>query len=489
MARLGIYSRMVMLALAVASGWIAPAWAEDAAAPVQGVILVDICSARRDHMSGFGYDRPTTPNLDAFMNEATVFERAWAQSAWCLPNFATLLTGARPEVHQQLNSGDARPQPVDGLETLAGVLQQAGMATGGFSASRFLGDSYRFLQRGFDLFVNLPDPEVPADQALPFEQRLPAILEWLRTHREQRFFLYVTVDDLHAPYRAADPKLFDPAYAGFFDEVSPSVKFDRLYNGEPVSEPEPKLVAAVEEFRRDERHQRHLVARYDASLHHVDRLMGTFFDELKQLGVWDTSLVIVTADHGEQLGEHGLLGHTQALYEPILGVPLIIKHPALAGGGRNTQLVERIDIPATVLDAAGIAPSEHPQFTGDSLMPILEGRSVAWKSHIFASSKPTRMGVSDPLDWSIEERAVRDARYKLLWHSYKEQPYELYDLEQDPAELHDLVLDRPEVFQQLKARLDAYASDGGMELPVEAPAAAGVLPTMLPAGRAAQPAH
>lgn len=490
MARLRTYSLSLMMALGMASGWTAPAWAEDAAALVQGIVLVDICSARQDHMSGFGYARPTTPNLDAFMQDATVFERAWAQSTWCLPSFTTLLTGTRPEVHRQLNSGDAMPAPVDALETLAGVLKQAGFATAGFSASRFLRDNYSFLHRGFDVFVNQPDPAQPAEEALPFERRLPAIQEWIRAHRGQRFFLYVTIDDLHAPYYADDPKRFDPTYAGVLDHVAPGVKLGRLYNGESVPDPDPTLVAAVEEFRRDERHLRHLAARYDASLNYVDRMAGALFDELKQQGMWDTSLIVVTADHGEQLGEHGLIGHTQGLYEPLLSVPVMVKHPIAARGQRMTQLVERIDIPATALEAAGVAQADHPQFTGDSLMPLLAGQPVSWKTHIFASSKPTRLGGTDPTDARVEERAVRDARYKLTWYGYKPQPYELYDLEQDPGELRNLVTEQPEMVQALKSQLDAYASRfSPPDVSVNAPPSAATVsaPGGLPVGAAAAP--
>ncbi len=423
------------------------------------VIVIDICSLRADHVGAYGYNRPTTPNLDEFAKQATTFNNFWTESGWCLPNFATMLTGTRPEVHQLTFVSS---QLSASITTLAEILGNNGFATAGFSGSRYLSPntSTRGLDKGFQTFINPYTSEADtAMGAASYSKNEAAVQKWIADNKDKPFFLYVTIDDLHSPYTHADnPKLFDPNYSGILDTVNADLFFTRVYNGETnVAGADEKTIAGVKEFKKDPKNLANLIARYDAGIVTVDSLAGRLFQTLKENGLLDNSLIIVTAHQGEQLGEHGQLGHITGIYEPILSVPFFIRYPGVAdNGARISKLAERIDIPATILDTAGLLDKYKAQYTGTSLLPLLRDPATAWKEFIFASSKPTWIpSTGEP---SIEERAVRNDRYKLLWYGYKKPAYELYDLQTDPGETKNLADKLPDVFSELKSQLDSYAA-------------------------------
>jgi arylsulfatase A-like enzyme len=244
----------------------------------------------------------------------------------------------------------------------------------------------------------------------------------------------------------------DPGYAGVaLDTRTWTVPFARAYSGEAQGWPE-ELGPLVEAFRSGPRHLAHLSARYDAGVRDMDAGVGRLLDRLKAAGLEKDTVVLLTADHGESLGEHGLLGHTQGLYEPTLRVPLIVlepRRPELAGR-RVKALVERGDLMPTLLDWAGAAP---PPLPGRSLDPLLGDPAAPWRRYAFASQRRNLAG-NDGTEALIDERAVRDERWKLLW-SLDREP-RLYDLLDDPGETRDLARERPEVAARLSQELSAW---------------------------------
>lgn len=417
------------------------------------IIVIDICSLRADHMSTYGYERKTTPHIDSFADEATTFDNFWTQSGWCLPNMATMLTGTRPEVHKMTY---INTKLASSVTTLAQILGDNGYTTGGFSGSRYLVPNTYGLEKGFDTFT---DPYTSKDVAMgsaSYHENRPAVEKWIGDNKDNSFFLYVTIDDLHSPYsHSDDPNLFDPEYDGILNKVSADLLFDRIYNGESTVNDDPKTVAAVQEFKKDPKNLANLIARYDAGVLQVDEMVGGLLQTLKDKGVWDDSLIIITSHQGEQLGEHGQLGHINGIYEPILRVPLLVRYPGVADDGATiSALTERIDIPSTVLDAAGLLGANGSQFSGTSLLPVLTDKGFKGKEYIFASSKPTWVPTTG--EPSIEEYAVRNDQYKLLWYKYKNPQYELYDLKNDPLETKNLTASLPEIFSTLKTELNSY---------------------------------
>jgi arylsulfatase A-like enzyme len=408
--------------------------------PPLNIVVIDVCSARADHFGAFGGPAGLTPGLDAFAKDAAAFENFWAQSTWCLPNYATLLTGHRPEVHGLV--ADAPFRRLSEWEgTLAGRLRRAGYRTGAFSSGAHDLKTWD-LDRGFDVYVDhFSTDEAKAGR---FADSIPDIERFIDQSGGRPFFVYATVDDLHTPYQT------DAPYDGGPDTATLSVDFFRAYNGIPPPPGSP-LSERLEAFRRDPGALAAVEKRYRASLRSVDRSVSKFLAGLKKRGLWDKTIIVVTADHGESLGEHGLLGHTEGLYETTLRVPTLIHHPRFprAAGSRISALAERIDLTPTLLESAA-APFADLELQGKSLRPLLANPSAPWRRVAYASSK--RQLPAE--DWAIDERAVRDERWKLIW-SGASRRWLLFDLANDPGELKDFSAERPDVVSRLALDLMA----------------------------------
>lgn len=413
-------------------------------------VFVDICSLRADHMGAYGYSRPTTPKLDALAKSGVLFENAMSQSSWCLPNYASLFTGQRPEVHGlYTNTPVGLP---DFSTTLAERLRDNGYRTAAFSGGVYMIPEWG-LSRGFDTYVNLFSTSVPNRVPAPVEDNLAGVYSWLSSTSAQHgepFFLYVAVDDLHAPYHADHPDRFDPGYKGIArDTDTMGVPFARAFSGE-ASGYSAEIAAKARAFKKDPGALTYYRAHYDAALATTDERVGELLARLKKLHLDKNTVVIVTADHGEMLGEKGLLGHTSGLYEGVLHVPLIVRDPAFRAraGTRLKQLVERVDLMPTILDRAGVDYSDL-SLQGRSFLPLLQDPHAPWRDVAYASS---HRNLAKDLDRSIDERVERDARWKLVSYAYR-SGFELYDLKNDPHETRDVAAEHPEVVARLAFRL------------------------------------
>lgn len=421
------------------------------------VVVLDICTARVDHMGFGGYSKATTPGMDKVAKESVVFTKAWAQSSWCLPNYASLFTGHTPEVHGQYTNIPFRDLP-SFETTLAEKMKEAGYRTGGFTGGVYFLPAWG-LSRGFDHFQN----DFSTAEAIPgrFADSAPALMKWMEKDPKKPFFAYATVDDLHAPYQGGDPEALDPGYEGVVHSTAVrNIRFYRAYNGEPLPEGDP-LNKAVETFKKDPRALAHLTAHYDAAIMDADKAISAFIAQLKKKGLWDKTVVIITGDHGELLGEQGLLGHTEGLYEGVLHVPMVVHHPRYPGGKKVDALVQRIDLMPTILEVGG-ASAEGLDVQGKSLVPLIKGsEKPGARRYAFASNK---RNMAQQTDFLIDERAVRDERWKLLWQRYKGK-YQLYDLQNDPLELEDVADQHPEVVSRLSFELLARAEETRSKTP------------------------
>ncbi|MFZ2300224.1 MAG: sulfatase [Candidatus Moraniibacteriota bacterium] len=435
------------------------------------IIVIDICSLRKDRLGAFGSQAGLTDNLDMFAKESATFPNFWTESGWCLPNFATMLTGMRPDAHRQtlvLPNNTASASLLENLEMLPEILRARGFTTAGFSGSRYLSqefwpaDTYTKggLLRGFDTFAN-PYRFSYEDNhmgSMSVEENFPRIKEWLAQKTDKSRFLYVTIDDLHSPYRMddADAVRVEALYDGPMKNSLLSMKVMRLFNGEKQNNITADEIRAAAELKNNPKALEYVRARYDASVKRTDRLFGELVGELKASGQWDNSVVIVTAHQGESLGENGKLGHTgSGLSGEIVNVPLFIRYPGTTNGETVSALAERADIPATILDIVGVLKT-HPQFGGASLLGWLgKTTPIQWKKYIFASSQRTMIPAATTQ--AIDERAVRNERYKLVWYGYQKNPYALYDIVADPLEQKNIISTEPSVFQELKAQLDLNA--------------------------------
>ncbi len=440
---------MMTMRRTLLAGLLLSASAAAGAAPRQpNFVFLDICSIRADHLGAYGYRaRRVTPNMDRLAKHSALFENAWAQSSWCLPNYASLFTGQVPEVHGDYTN---TPHPLPEFEaTLAGELKNAGYRTAAFSGGVYMIPAWG-LDKGFDTYVNIFSTSEPDHLPASFGDNLASVERWVGESKDRPFFAYVAVDDLHEPYRSKDPDKYDPGYRGVADDTETlSVPFSRAYDGEP-GDYSAELLARVKAFRKDPRSLKHLIARYDASLNQADDEVGAFLRRLKAMGLDKNTIVVITGDHGEMLGDHGLLGHTEGLYQGVLHVPLIVHDPTrpATAGRKYPQLVERLDLMPTLLDMAGLDFS-NLGLQGRSLLPLLDGGPSSWRHYAFASSK---RNVGRMTDRIIDERAARGQRWKLIDDLYK-PGFELYDLQSDPGETKNLAAQRPDVVSRLSFQL------------------------------------
>ena len=349
----------------------------------RNLVLITIDTLRADRLGAYGSTTVATPNLDRLAREGAMAMHASAQVPLTRPSHTSLLTGLYPAEHGIRDNVSPPLRP--GVPLLAEILQQHGFRTGAFVSSIVL-SKQSGLGRGFATYAD--QFEIGEDDARflnTIQKRgdttVAEAAAWLRQPGSERRFAWVHLYDPHDPYEPPEP--YATRYAG------------RLYDGE---------VAWSDE----------LVGRLDAVL--------------AETGLRDNTLLVVTADHGEGLDEHGEAVHGFFVYETTLHVPLIVRGPRVTPGTKVESVTRSIDVMPTVLDLLGLADAT-PAVSGRSVAPALAGKAMA--------DEPTFAESLTPLihyGWS-DLRALRDGRWKYI---LAPRP-ELYDLDQDPGELKNLV--------------------------------------------------
>ena len=487
------YALGLWAVLAIATG-IVPAWTEAihrASAPrppagAPNVILIVLDTVRADNLGLYGYDRPTTPNLEAFARRGVRFNQARATAPYTLGTHASLFTG-----YWMSRTSVRVDAPLDGSRTtLAEHLRDRGYATAGFVGNIFYGSAHYGLDRGFvryhDVPGNITRRVTPREFArscglgeaivtylerkwrilAPMQrQRLDAgqvnreALAWLdgSARGDRPFFLFLNYFDAHSPYALPPetPRMFAHRSP---EGVEVAMKRVRELEGDGTHG-SPEIASLRAEVHSDLRDL------YDDGISWIDRKLGELFDDLEKRGLVENTLVVLTADHGEMLGEHGLIGHGDSLTRPVVHVPLIVvggRGMPVPRGAAVDRPVSLRSVPATVLDLMG-DPSPDA-FPGPSLRTVWEGRGdagpiVSEMDHMHWLPRSSRMPVAyGPMKLLTEGR----------W-SYHRQDHEslglqehLFDLEVDPGECHDLAADSTHraTLEALRRRLDAAFAPG-----------------------------
>ncbi len=370
------------------------------------VVFVILDAARARQFGSYGYHRDTTPEMDRIAADGVVFDKAYTPAVYTLGAMSSVWTSQYPDRHH----GDVSfqsPLPRDRL-TLAEVLSGQGIQSAGFVATAVPG-AFNGFDRGFSDFHEVWQ-EV-GSRADAFRQVVPP---WVEAHRDRRFFLYVHYREPHFPYDPEPP--FDTRWGpdgpipkaarrdmGFFREIN--------QGRQPFSEEE----------------QAHLVRLYDGNLAYVDREVGELRRTLEEAGIWDETVFILAADHGEELWEHGWIGHNVHVYEPSARIPLIVRFPAGVGprGTRVDTPVDLVDIAPTVADVFGVRDQggADREFQGRSLLPVILGA-------------PGRPFVVSRTVWERPRYALRDGRWTLVYDTANGSE-ELFDTAADPEEMED----------------------------------------------------
>ena len=376
------------------------------------VIIHLIDTLRFDHVGALGYDGNTTPRIDAFTAEGSLFPRAYAQSSWTRATVASILTGLHPSSHATTGRLDALPEDA---RTLAEILRDVGYQAGGFVANPNVTASTGFGQ-GFEPFEYLRHPE-GGDRFVGSDVLVRRGLDWIDARDPARpFFLYLHAMDPHDPY---DPP---PALR---DRFAPGVEDPETGSAEMMKALDLGTRTASEELRRD------LLALYDGSIASADAGFGDLLDGLEGRGLHDDTVIVLVSDHGEEFLDHGWWKHGKTLFEDQIRILLAFRLPRVAGGGRPGTVAQQIDVVPTLLDHLGI-----PRPGG------LAGRSL-----LGAIADPSGPHPSPPVFAELaldgrEVQAVIDRSRKLIRYGAYDRPRPaatLFDLDANPAETEDRI--------------------------------------------------
>ena len=404
------------------------------------VIVIVVDTLRADHVGAYGYDREVTPHLDRRAGEGALFENALAPSSWTLPSFGSLFTGQIPSRHAAGMSPGEPKNPFTKLDrsvrTLAEVLSENGYATAAVVNNAWLGPAFD-MSRGFDSWDFAPSGERLGRRA---DEVVGRALVWLEEHPAQEPFLLVV--HLFDPHMSYDPP--ETTRGRFTAERGGALELP-VTRTWLVREEVDKLSPADREF---------ITAAYDEEIAFVDEQLERFFSELESRDLLDRSIVLLTADHGEELFDHGGFEHGHSMYQELLRVPLIAWSPEIRPG-RHDQAVSLIDLFPTILDGAGLATPDG--LAGSSLWPLLTG----------SGELEPRALISEGTLYEAEKKAVVRWPMKLVVE-FPELELQLYDLTSDGDERRELAGEEPELAGRMLEELrDAVISAGDLRSPDE----------------------
>jgi len=404
----------------------------DRAGAAKNLLLISLDTTRADHLSAYGYERPTSPRIDALAESGHRFEAAYTVMPSTLPAHAAMFTSLHPRELGVLSNGATVPTTA---YTLAERLAESGFATAAFVSAVPL-HARLGIDQGFDHY-----DEPPVKR--PANETRERALDWLRRREGERFFAFVHFYDPHTWYEAPAPS--------------------RARFGVPAGRQPP-----VRDFVRDpaalsRAARAHAVAAYDAEIHFADSQVGALLDALAELGLRADTVVVVTSDHGETLDEllesYGYaFDHGEFLHGRELRVPLVLSLPPGALGlperGVHDAVVSILDIMPTLLDLLGVACAAP--CSGRSLVPLLAGEPLA-PQPAFAErrhlTEQERRAPQSP--WLAGEEASVTSG---AWHFVEGggRPAALFDRLADPAETVDLAAARPEVAARMQRLIDAW---------------------------------
>lgn len=418
------------------------------------IVVVVLDTVRADRLSLYGYERDTTPRLKELARESSVYTNAWSPAGWTAPAHASLFTGLRPERHGLLRG--TRNYLLAETPSLPDFLQKAGYRTGCFTNNNSISPAFG-LTRGFEhvepLYLEL-EREYPW---APETHR--RALEWVAEQRAagKPFFLFINDMEAHFPYT--------PPARTLERFVSPEEAKAALQWAQGIDT--VNLVAHSTDLKEfDATALKRLGDLYDAEIRALDRAVGDLVDELRRTGALENTLLVVTADHGENLGDHGLMDHMFSIHKTIRHVPLLVRWPEkFAAGARVEHVVRLEDVFPTILEAAGVAAP--PDLDGASLMGDVSGRiarAVLDPPRDYMSYFMRTTGATfnvEPFLAGI--RGVFDGRHHYL--SYTDGRERLYDVTADPKEERDLAGVEPAVVEHLRELVVTSPSSRGRDAP------------------------
>lgn len=442
------------------------------------IVLIVWDTVRAQQLSAYGYHRKTTPVFDKLASEGVLFQRATANSCWTLPTHASMFTGLLPRTHAASNGGYAKLAKE--RKTIAEFLSEAGYETVGLSANHISAGRRTAISQGFQLFHE-PRPSaetaaVPAqvlrmlfypydDGAMAIER---ALRRWLLSRREidKPYFLFVNLFEPHDLYRARSDLV----------EMSPGITLAEARKWSKASDAR-RLVVGPGRKDDTERSWQGLRDLYDGEIRYVDHMTGNLLSLLRAAGEpASNSLLIVTSDHGENLGEHDLGDHIFSVHDTLLHVPLVLSWPGhISKGTRDHRRIATIDLFATIAEAAGLAEDVYASSASSSLLGMGEqSPSNARKTPVVAEAWPAPITLEQVVDkykfatpqgrFNTALFAIYDGDWKYIRGSGQGRE-QLFNLGTDPKEEHDLSAQEPERCARMSDMLDKWLDETPNNMP------------------------
>ena len=445
------------------------------------VIIYVLDALRADHLSCYGYERETSPHIDALAREGVVFENCFTSSTWTRPVAASILTGTYPAVHRTRTRHDMFST---NLTRLPQVLKAGGFETAGFSTIGHLASELGF-DEGFDRYYDLfRDPIILAKRrkldtakegllhaagqeiALPQAEDVHDFLfPWLEENQATSTLNFIWSIETHIPYivpntfRHFSSSSFSQPNEGGYDDLRSATAADR----------------------------QRIIDLYDDVIRYNDHCIGKIVSHLKALGIYEDTLFVIVSDHGDAFYEHGTYGHGYAPHEELIHVPMVMRFPGgQYGEQRVPGLVELIDIFPTMMAVVGLAPGMvgSTLVQGHNLLPLLDGRRSQVREYVFSDTQalefhnrylsvrsqrwkyiqveqPKR---NEPMFAStvkhiIERRMIFDilrAPRHFLRHYFSSTSRYLFNLEADPGEQYNMAAERPDLVSQFQQVLESW---------------------------------
>ena len=439
------------------------------------MIIYVLDALRADHLSCYGYERETSPHIDALAREGVVFENCFTPATWTRPVAASILTGVYPGVHKVQTRLDKFSPSVTRLPEL---LQASGFRTAAFSAIGQVSSETGF-DRGFDGFLDLyKEPSIRdtrgKSSALSYGEKQEVamaltedinrfLFPWLKRNKANNAFALAWSIDTHDPY-------------------IPPEGFDIFVDGKSRGENNIRLHQATQKDVKK------LVDLYDSVIYYVDYGIAQLIDRLKALELYDDSMIIITSDHGEAFYEHGFFSHGTIPYDELIRVPLIIKFPDSIGAGqRIDSLTQLIDIFPTILRVAGIE-YDSSLVQGRDLLSLVEEREDSLHFYVYSETQSLpflkkhfsvrnhhwKYICTQFPKWTVAH-LISFARYALrhrLWSKFLANPShlsqryghdqsseKLFCLDADESETNNLATSKPQFAMCLRERIKTWQAD------------------------------
>jgi arylsulfatase A-like enzyme len=391
------------------------------------VLLITIDTLRADHLGAYGYRRPTSPRMDGLARRGVVFEQAYTYWPKTRGSFVAMMTG---RLASQTGYGKSHPLLLDFNPTLAGALKEAGYETAATVDNPNVAAALGYA-KGFDRYRETWEEK---DLVTEMDRARAITADGVRRLRDaspdRPFLLWLHYVNPHAPYEPPFP--WD---AAFLDAEASQGEDLRPVDGFHGGVPKQWAVAG--------KPLGWYVAQYDGEIAAVDAEVGRLLDALDASAVRDRTLVVITSDHGESLGEHEYyFDHGEDLFDPSVRIPLIVAGPGIEAGRRSDVLATTLDLVPTVLDAVKV--SYPPDLGGESLLPAARGERRPDRRRLHGQNDRSLLGA-----W--------DQRYKVVATPSGEGPrHSLYDRETDPGETRDASGAWPERAREERRELEAF---------------------------------